>query len=200
MKNMRSLRAVAAEALGWRYLPSSQDGELEPNYKWLSPEGTWHDSLPLLLENKTMSTEQINKAATTEFYIREVCSEVAEFLVKKNESYGDSALSPLRCFSKLDAEAGLRVRMDDKLSRLISGNGEFNEDTELDLLGYLILLRVARKRGAVEEFDAALKDAQQRRICRICKKAAIPGPDNPIVLDYGKEYAHQKCLGPNPPH
>lgn len=83
--------------------------------------------------------------------IQEVCNEIAEFLIKKNKSYGDAALTPIRIFSKLDAEAGLRVRMDDKLSRLLSGNGEFNEDTEMDLLGYLILMRVARRRSLTNE-------------------------------------------------
>ncbi len=85
----------------------------------------------------------------TAIEIRKVCDSVADMLIKKNESYGDSALSPLRCFSRLDPEEGLRVRIDDKISRLICGDRRFNEDTEMDLMGYLILLRVARLRSGM---------------------------------------------------
>lgn len=86
-------------------------------------------------------------APETERQIREVCKEIEEMLISKNRSYGDSALNPLRIFSKADALTGLQVRMDDKLSRMMQGKTDFDhEDTEWDLLGYLILIRVARKR------------------------------------------------------
>lgn len=81
---------------------------------------------------------------TTADRITETCDELKTMLLKKNESYGDSALSPIRVFSKLEAEAGLKIRIDDKLSRLMRGNDSFNEDTVLDLLGYLILLRITQ--------------------------------------------------------
>ena len=83
--------------------------------------------------------------------VRAVCNEIAEMLIKKNQSYGDSALNPIRVFSRADPLEAIRVRMDDKLSRLKFGNGEFKEDTELDLLGYLVLHRIARKRLVAEE-------------------------------------------------
>ncbi len=83
----------------------------------------------------------------TAIEIRKVCNDVADMLIKKNESYGDSALNPIRCFSKVAALEGIRVRLDDKISRLIKGNGSFNEDTEMDIMGYLILLRIARQRA-----------------------------------------------------
>ena len=76
-----------------------------------------------------------------------VLDEVGGMLIKKNKSYGDSALNPVRVFSKADPVEQLLVRIDDKLSR-ISRGGESGEDTELDLLGYLVLLRMARKRAA----------------------------------------------------
>jgi len=79
--------------------------------------------------------------------IRQVCREVSDLLVKKNRSYGDSALSPVQIFSRCDSTEGLRVRIDDKLSRLAHGPGGFQEDTLLDLLGYLVLLHIALKRG-----------------------------------------------------
>lgn len=53
---------------------------------------------------------------------------------------------PKRLFSQASAEEQLRVRIDDKLSRLLNqGPKAIVEDTELDLIGYLILLRVAKK-------------------------------------------------------
>jgi hypothetical protein len=91
----------------------------------------------------------------TESEIRAVCNEVAEMLIEKNRSYGDSALNPLRCFSKeASGIEQLNVRMDDKLSRLLRGNGNnFGEDVERDLMGYLVLKRVAVRRIAVNKAD-----------------------------------------------
>lgn len=78
--------------------------------------------------------------------ITKVCAEVCEMLLQKNAAYGDSALAPLRVFSKADTIEQLRVRIDDKLSRLFRGQ-DAGEDAELDLIGYLVLLRVAKMRG-----------------------------------------------------
>jgi hypothetical protein len=84
--------------------------------------------------------------------IKETCDELAEFLQEKNRKYGNSALSPLRLFSKVNLEEQLNVRMDDKLSRLRSAQEDDAEDAEADLLGYLILKRVAKKlRNETEE-------------------------------------------------
>lgn len=70
---------------------------------------------------------------------------VARMLVTKNKAYGNSALDPLRVFSKADAVEQILVRLDDKLSRLGRGHAA-GEDPEFDIMGYLILLRIARKR------------------------------------------------------
>ena len=80
--------------------------------------------------------------------INEVFREVGTMLIAKNVAYGDSALDPLRVFSKASPVEQLLVRIDDKLSRLQRGSAA-GEDVERDLLGYLILLRIARKREAV---------------------------------------------------
>ena len=61
-------------------------------------------------------------------------------LEKKNADYGDSALKPIRVFSKQGPEEQLLVRMDDKISRIKSrGAKHYKEDTVVDLLGYLVL-------------------------------------------------------------
>lgn len=73
-----------------------------------------------------------------------VCDEVKELLLAKNKAYGDSATSPLRIFSRANAEESLLVRIDDKLSRIARGHEYGNDDTVLDLIGYLVLLRATR--------------------------------------------------------
>lgn len=74
----------------------------------------------------------------------DVLADLRSFLIAKNQAYGNSALEPVRVFSKADPVEQLRVRIDDKLSRLFRGKAS-GEDTELDLLGYLTLLQVARR-------------------------------------------------------
>ena len=83
--------------------------------------------------------------------ISEECDDIKALLLEKNRSYGNSALDPLRIFSKSLPEEGIRVRIDDKLSRIQRGVDN-EEDTVLDLIGYLVLLRVSR-RLAVAEHD-----------------------------------------------
>jgi hypothetical protein len=75
--------------------------------------------------------------------IRE-CLILAKFLCEKNIAYGDSALNPVRILSKADTAEQIRVRMDDKLSRLVRGELA-GEDAIQDLVGYYILLKIAEK-------------------------------------------------------
>jgi hypothetical protein len=75
--------------------------------------------------------------------IRQTCDRVRDMLVAKNRQYGDSATNPLRVFSKASRIEAIKVRIDDKLSRLQRGKDD-QEDTVLDLIGYLILLLIAR--------------------------------------------------------
>jgi hypothetical protein len=93
--------------------------------------------------------------------IRAVCAEISEFLVEKNEKYGNSALDPVRIFSRSSVVEQLLVRIDDKISRLAARgrveNDDDDEDTVKDLLGYLVLLLVARRMSA--DLDQELKQA-----------------------------------------
>ena len=75
--------------------------------------------------------------------IADVCNKIKALLLLKNEAYGDSALNPVRIFSKNDSVEGLLVRIDDKLSRIKNvGITSATEDTLMDLIGYLVLLKV----------------------------------------------------------
>jgi len=85
----------------------------------------------------------------TQQEIVEECNAIAEMLCEKNRKYGDSALHPVRVFSKCNALEQINVRLDDKLSRLQSAQGDDTEDAEMDLIGYLILKRIAKRRQSV---------------------------------------------------
>jgi hypothetical protein len=82
---------------------------------------------------------------TTQDLIRQECEAIAEFLCAKNEAYGDSAVNPVRIFSKAAPDEQVRVRIDDKLNRLIQGKSYVGDDDVKDLVGYLILLRVLER-------------------------------------------------------
>lgn len=68
-----------------------------------------------------------------------VCDACKTFLLKKNVNYGNSALQPIHVFSQLDAEAGLRVRLDDKLARIKNHPESTRKNDIVDIIGYLVL-------------------------------------------------------------
>lgn len=78
--------------------------------------------------------------------IRGVMQEITSLLLAKNAAYGDSALSPSNIFSKLNAVEAIKIRIDDKLKRIANkGITDQTEDTVSDLIGYLVLLKIALK-------------------------------------------------------
>ncbi len=77
--------------------------------------------------------------------VDQVLHEIAQLLVTKNKKYGNSALEPSRIFSQAHAVEQIKVRIDDKLSRIRNQNIEDDEDVLKDLIGYLVLLRIAIK-------------------------------------------------------
>jgi hypothetical protein len=85
--------------------------------------------------------EQIQKAANA---IDQACANLAEFLKGKNRKYGNSVFEPQRVFSKAAVEDLIDVRLDDKISRILSGQLDDDEDPQDDLLGYLLLKKAYR--------------------------------------------------------
>lgn len=131
------------------------DGQT-PEYRAMMQEVAWkHDIVRRfeMIEERLDALERAQHGGedvtTTkgpqEDAIRRECAALAELLVAKNKAYGDSAINPLRVFSKASAVEQIKVRLDDKLSRLARGTerGAVSEDTERDLCGYLILKRIA---------------------------------------------------------
>jgi len=69
---------------------------------------------------------------------------VSELLLKKNADYGDSATNPRNIFAKGDATQNICARIDDKLARIENvGICPETYDTIDDLIGYLVLLKIA---------------------------------------------------------
>jgi hypothetical protein len=87
---------------------------------------------------------------TTRDLILEESAAVTNLLLEKNEAYGDSALNPANIFASGNAVDNLCCRIDDKLMRIkMRGITDETEDTVQDLIGYLILLKVALRRKDV---------------------------------------------------
>ena len=107
-------------------------------------EGIWFDE-----ENSTDTSKYISKDLDTIEEVKYILNDLYKMLDEKNKAYGDSALNPIRLFSRADAQEALRVRIDDKLSRIKNQDLNDNEDSIADLIGYLVLLKVAikKKRG-----------------------------------------------------
>ena len=69
---------------------------------------------------------------------------IAELLIQKNNAYGNSATQPAKIVSKGDAVESISARIDDKLMRIANrGINENTLDTVDDLIGYLVLLKIA---------------------------------------------------------
>lgn len=77
--------------------------------------------------------------------IAETCDEIKHILLDKNRKYGNAALNPVQVFSKLNPVEQIKVRLDDKLKRVQNSQNDEDEDPILDLIGYLVLLKIAIK-------------------------------------------------------
>lgn len=102
--------------------------------------------------------EDVTNFNCTDLYLKSVgapsgnkiwgaCHEIAHLLIEKNISYGDSALNPARIFSTADPTEQLKVRIDDKLNRVINNQGYAGDNDIDDLIGYLILYKIAKTKS-----------------------------------------------------
>ncbi len=104
--------------------------------------------------------EDVKDFNCTDLYLRSVgapagskkwsaCQEIAHMLIEKNISYGNSALEPARIFSTADSTEQLKVRIDDKLNRVKNNQGFAGDNDVDDLIGYLVLYKIARSQVAI---------------------------------------------------
>ena len=80
-----------------------------------------------------------------EVSLYQIVNNITKMLIEKNRKYGNSALEPQRIFSKASAIEQIKVRIDDKLSRIKNQQDDEDEDVITDLIGYLILLKIAKE-------------------------------------------------------
>lgn len=90
-----------------------------------------------------MASNHKEGLSETQQQIIKTCDDLKEFLLEKNRSYGDSALNPVRIFSRASPIEQIKVRLDDKISRLGCGKEYPGDDTIKDLAGYLVLFMIA---------------------------------------------------------
>lgn len=82
---------------------------------------------------------------TVEEMISEECVALESMLILKNVSYNNSLHSEPPLFP-IDSITGIQARINDKLNRIKQvGLTDETEDSVLDLIGYLIHLRIALK-------------------------------------------------------
>ena len=153
---------VVATGEAWVYLKGElgkvtalQDGRPErPLVAFARGEPSWlawDEYAVELVQAADVAQEETNEVsadAANAFpaKVRAILSEIGDTLIAKNQQYGNSALEPVRIFSKASTTEQIKVRMDDKISRLVRGNGEGDEDAATDLLGYIVLLKIAQSK------------------------------------------------------
>ena len=125
--------------------------------------------------------------------IEDECADMAVFLIEKNEKYGNSVGNPIGVFSKAGWEERMHVRMDDKINRLLRGDGNMTEDTEKDLLGYLILKRAIQR--VIDAKDENLFTSEKQindRIKEEVEKDKISFPSNAAINKKIKELSKKE--------
>lgn len=101
------------------------------------------DHIPKLSKEDLARVDEKTTQDRAKDEITKVCEDLCNLLLKKNHAYGDSAINPRYIFTNkaVSPVELLNIRIDDKLSRI--ANGSTDEDAEWDLMGYLVLKRVA---------------------------------------------------------
>ena len=85
----------------------------------------------------------------TQEKICEITDAMKDLLLYKNEKYGDSAIYPKRIFFKGESADSIKIRLDDKLSRVISSE-ETRVNDVCDIIGYCTLLLISMGVSAEE--------------------------------------------------
>jgi len=81
------------------------------------------------------------------------CLDTAALLINKNISYGNSALEPIQVFAKGGPVSQLENRIDDKLTRVRNSQGYPGDNDIDDLIGYLVLLKIAKANAMIDSVE-----------------------------------------------
>jgi hypothetical protein len=76
--------------------------------------------------------------------IQQAAESMCRLLIEKNRRYGNAALNPKNVFSRLPAGEAIKIRLDDKLARIMANPGEPRKNDFSDLIGYLLLFCVSQ--------------------------------------------------------
>ena len=152
---------VCGTVVGYKY--GNVCVKRDDSYEGSGPDGSWTSKEYALELLKAVDEDEVTKAVWEHHYsvepseredafdvreaIKNECEELKELLLEKNESYGNSVFEPCE-MSGLSVKQRLLVRIGDKIKRLKAGHEYPTDDTTKDLIGYLILLRIADKREA----------------------------------------------------
>lgn len=127
--------------------------------------------------------------------VEKVLNEVKQMLLEKNASYGNSALEPSRIFSKADTIEQLKIRIDDKLTRIQKGK-YLREDDLKDILGYMVLLRIKQNELSYKprKIEVGISDEELNEVLRksncFCQKEELTDDEiNQIMSDLQKREA-----------
>lgn len=104
--------------------------------------------------------DSMDTTNTTIKDICEICDSIKSILMEKNRKYGDSAINPIRVFSKASNIEQILVRIDDKISRLRTQAIDEDEDVLTDLIGYFVLLKVAIKQNKEKQLSTTDPQAE----------------------------------------
>lgn len=80
----------------------------------------------------------------TQKQIKDICDNLADLLIYKNQKYGNSALEPKNIFYKGNAESSILIRLDDKIGRIINNKDGIRINDVCDIIGYLVLYLVLK--------------------------------------------------------
>lgn len=92
--------------------------------------------------------------------VTNVTTTIKNMLVEKNRKYGNAALEPIRVFSDSPVDEQIKVRLDDKISRLKNKQLDDDEDVIMDLIGYLILLMISKTKSNTEYEPSKILDEE----------------------------------------
>ena len=112
----------------------------------------WKECPRVIEENKRCEvlTHQLQDLFGND--VDSVLTALGKILKYKNGKYGNSALHPIGVFSKAEADKGLYLRADDKVSR-IKNSPTLQKNDVADLMGYLTLICIDKGWLDFSEFE-----------------------------------------------
>ena len=123
--------------------------DIDQQWESIGKQTSSHNESYFDTNRNGMKDEPVQPSEALEFQTKldTLLLNVGNLLKSKNEAYGNTSLNPPNIFSKLDSSEAICARIDDKIMRIKNkGLVSATEDTLTDLIGYLLLLKMSRKK------------------------------------------------------